>query len=115
MRTNSFYCPVCGKNTRHHEISLQEVAAKNSEEEKAIRSKIRNKLSEYSGAAFDLIRIPYLGNLTKIYEAVTGEIPYKCEECLVCSWRNSRGEDVGLVSSDDVVKVITDAIKKGII
>ena len=88
MRTNSFTCPICGKPTRHYEISLQEVIAIDSGEEKTIMDRIGNRYLELIGGAADWTGIG------RLYETIVGQVPYKCGTCQRCAWRNSKGQDV---------------------
>ena len=84
MRTNSFKCPHCGESTRHYEITLQEVIAIDPAEVNTIMDKVANLFA--AGADWT--------GLGKLYETIIGEVPYKCEKCQRCAWKDLKVRDV---------------------
>ena len=76
MATNSFFCPICDKNTRHFEIGLAEAGAASG----AGRFfRVVNAFNELTGA-------------NKIMQFATGHRCWKCAECTSIYLRNTAGD-----------------------
>lgn len=76
MATNAFYCPKCGKYTKHISISWREYCALEG---------FDTSTQLLTGGLFDLAGA---GALTRF---ITGLRPYKCTECGKASSRNLKG------------------------
>lgn len=76
MATNAFYCPKCGKFTKHISISWREYTALQGFDTST--QLLMGAFGDFAGG----------GTLTKI---ATGIRPYKCTECGKASSRNLKG------------------------
>ena len=76
MATNAFYCPKCGKFTKHISISWREYTA---------LMDFDTETQLLMGGVFDVLGG---GALTKL---ALGIRPYKCTECGKASSRNLKG------------------------
>lgn len=76
MSTNAFYCPRCGKFTRHCEISMREFSALNGD----------GFVAQTAGVINDITGMSYL------MRKFSGYNFWKCMDCGFATSRNSKGE-----------------------
>lgn len=75
-KVNSYYCPKCGKYTKHIKISIREYCALNGAD---------TSTQIVNGVVADLL------GFGKVVDIIFGINPYKCMECGKASSRNLKG------------------------
>lgn len=78
MGTNSFYCSICKKNTRHIEIPIEEyLALKGVSGKELLAERFLSKMGVY-----------------KFINALDGHKYWKCTDCLFPTERDLAGKNV---------------------